>query len=468
MLQLRSLVLSLGLFAANVAAQMVGINVLLNTPPTPAVLSQVGAHGDVLDVIPEINAITVRATVEALAAISALPCVAAACLDQECELARVSDVTGPDFANGASQWGLDAINVTDYGTTRTVSYDGSGVYIAVIDSGLPHNWREYFPEERIASQFGISFSGGGGEASTISTQTENWDHDMDGHGTQIVSVLLGFSYYGTQIYNGVAPRANIIPVKTAHNLHGGRSSVNTRAIIYLANLKASGALGNAPLVINMSWGGFAPDPVQRAALVYAIAQGVIAVACAGNEGAGGMRWPAAYPEVISVAAFGWTSQFPANDPSTYLWNFLDFPESDPLAYYIPGWSSREHVGQDLDIAAPTMVGSGFSRNNGQVDYTFFLGTSASCPHVAGVAALMLQKNSTLTQAQIETILESTAMPLAPGCRMTNTPVGFTGNLPTWSDHGSLVFALLNECWQSDATGHGALRADAALAATPIP
>jgi subtilisin family serine protease len=72
------------------------------------------------------------------------------------------------------------------------------------------------------------------------------------------------------------------------------------------------------------------------------------------------------------------------------------------------------------------------------------------PHVAGIAALMMQKNSSLTQAQVENILEASAVPLAPGCRTVAQPSGPAQQF----------------CWGADATGSGLATADAALAATP--
>src|SRR5262249_41603645 len=106
--------------------------------------------------------------------------------------------------------------------------------------------------------------------------------------------------------------------------------------------------------------------------------------------------------------------------------------------------------------------------NGQVDYTFAGGTSFAAPHVAGIAALMLQKNPHLTQVQIEDILKNTAMPLPPGCRDVIFPGIGPGNPATWDDHGNLFFFPFTVCWGANATGHGLVQADAALAATPLP
>jgi hypothetical protein len=91
--------------------------------------------------------------------------------------------------------------------------------------------------------------------------------------------------------------------------------------------------------------------------------------------------------------------------------------------------------------------------------------------VVGVAALMLQKNPNLTQAQVESILEASAMPLPPGCR--DTRFGFfvhaSGPFPTvGNDFQGTFIGALTACWEENATGAGLLRADAALAATPMP
>src|SRR5262249_2798282 len=104
----------------------------------------------------------------------------------------------------------------------------------------------------------------------------------------------------------------------------------------------------------------------------------------------------------------------------------------------------------------------------QEDYTLVNGTSHACPHVAGIAALMLQKNPTLTQAQIENILRSSATPLPAGCRDVVWPGVDPGNPPTWEDHNKVFFFNATFCWDESATGAGLVQADAALAATPLP
>jgi subtilisin family serine protease len=463
------------------ADQPIGINVLLNMPPSGAVLDSLRNYGQVLDVIPEINAVTMRAKASQIPAIRALAHVITADADVQCEPTGGGDLPVPDLSGGADIWNLDAINVTDFGGGRTVAYDGAGVYVAVLDSGLPHNWRSYFPAQRIATHFAVAFTGGGGVAHTISSQPNKWEHDTGGHGTTLVSVILGFAYSGPDpllpaYFNGVAPKATIIPVRVG-GLGGNQSdnsgrwvSLLAHSIVYVTNLKVSGALASAPLVINLSTGeprGL-PLPIVRAAIDYAIDNGVIVVAAAGNEADGGMRYPAAYPEVISVAATGWIGQFPADDPTIYRWMLRDVPESEASLHFVAPFSSRELPGQELDIAAPGFPIPTAMTVNGTADYTFTGGTSQATSHVVGVAALMLQKNPTLTQAQIESILKGTTMPLPVGCATVRWVGVGPGNPPTWRDHNNLYFFDLETCWGANATGAGLLQAEAALAATPLP
>jgi subtilisin family serine protease len=222
--------------------------------------------------------------------------------------------------------------------------------------------------------------------------------------------------------------------------------MSVAGLIYFGELKRD-KLGDAPLVVNNSWGGGA-DPLVRAAVKFALDQGVLLVASAGNSGTAGMGYPGAWPEVISAAASGWVSQW-AN--ATW-WRTLDVPEPTVARdFYIAGFSSRKLSGQDLDVAAPGVLVVGpYQLQMGQTSWFFLNGTSMAAPHVTGTVALMLQKKPTLTQAQAESILENSAIRMGAGCRDVRSAVG----APT-----SQI------CWGTDATGSGLLDANAAVAAT---
>ncbi len=432
--------------AAQQDKRQIGINVVLKVSVSQAVLTDLGRYGKVRDVIPAIKAVTLQAPASQLAVIRALPYVATANPDAVRTGAPVDTVSVEDFANGMNTWNLDAVNVTDFERGRTEIYDGTGVYVAVLDTGLLDSWRQYFPEERIAVEYAKSFSGGGGEAGNVSEQPNKWEHDQNSHGTHVTSTILGYSLGGASAINGVAPMATVIPVKVLNQNGSGWSSVIARGIVYIADLKAE-ALGGAPVVINMSLGGSVLDGVEKAAIDYAIGKGVIIVASAGNRGTAGMGYPGAYAPVISVAASGWVGEWTAAN----WWWTVDVAELvDPANVYITEFSSRQKTNQDLDVAAPgSWVVGPYQVNSGQLSYYYLGGTSMASPHVAGIVALMLQKNPALTASQAEGILESSAAPLSPGCLIVNQP------------QGSQEF-----CWGADATGAGLATADAALAMTP--
>ena len=428
----------------------IGINVLCKGAITQANLDDLAQFGTVINTVNEIKLVTMRSTASQLRAIRARSYVAAASPDAERKGSPIDTVPATNFANGISTWDMDAVNVTaNPGVSgRAISYDGTGVYVAVLDTGLLDSWRQYFPEQRIATEYAMAFRGGGGDNGNVSDPTNMWEHDQNSHGTHVVSTILGYSLFGTPV-NGVAPRATVIPVKVLGQNGSGWSSVIAHGIVYVANLKA-GPLAGSPMVINMSLGGPTLDAAEQAAMDYAISKGVIIVAAAGNEGNDGMGYPGAYAPVISVAATGWTGQWlagPDGNPSNW-WNADDVAEPTKASeFYIADFSSRQKAGQQLDVAAPGSWTVGpYQVNSGQLSYFFLSGTSMASPHVAGVVALMCQKKPSLTAAAAESILKSTAIKLPAGSRTVALPDGTTEV----------------QSWGNDATGAGMVTADAAL------
>ncbi|MES2432056.1 MAG: S8 family serine peptidase [Bacteroidota bacterium] len=394
----------------------IGINVVLKTSITTAILDQLRTYGNVGKVFNEIKAVTMLIPTQNLNAIKKLTYVSFAGPDAERKGAPIDAVSVADFSGGISTWDNDAINVTDFGAGRTIAQDGTGVYVGVLDSGLPDSWRSYFPQERIATQYAKAFNGGGGDNGNVSEPTNKWEHDQNSHGGHVTSTIIGYQL-GTTYINGVAPKATVIPVKVLNQTGSGWSSVIAEGILYMASLKA-GALSNSPVVINMSLGGSQLDGIEKAAIDYAISKGIIIVASAGNNGAAGMGYPGAYQPVISVAAAGWKSEFKV---PTW-WYSLDVPEQTKTdEYYIADFSAVRKTGQDLDVTAPgaNIVGP-YQVNSGQLAYYYLSGTSMSSPHVAGIVALMAQKKPSLTAAQAETKLESAAVSMAEGADLSGS------------------------------------------------
>ncbi|NOH00800.1 MAG: S8 family serine peptidase [Chloroflexi bacterium] len=213
-------------------------------------------------------------------------------------------------AGGYHTWDSDLINIED------VSETGEGVYVAVLDTGLVPNWRDYFPEARIATELGTGFEqpvsfkakkdqcGVGVEVGQL-RQTTWVGSTGSTHGTHVTSTIIGYFYRSNFdalngfplppiMVRGIAPDVTIIPVKVladyqvpalpkctnpgpipAQNAVFGTSEMIAAGINYVTDLAEA---GYRPMVINMSLGGDALDPVEQEAIDRAIAAGVIVVA----------------------------------------------------------------------------------------------------------------------------------------------------------------------------------------------
>lgn len=438
-------------------------------------------------------------------------------------------------ASGYPTWDSDQINI------ESVSQTGAGVYVAVLDTGLVPYWKDYFPDARIRTDLGTGFDqpvtfkakqdncGLGVEVGNLSQST--WVGSTGStHGTHVTSTILGYFYRSNSdaaagyplppiMVRGIAPNVNIIPVKVLADyqiparpkcddpgpLPSEKAVFGTDAMVaaginYATDLAIA---GKRPMVINMSLGGDVLDPVEKAAIDRAIANGVIVVASAGNEDEAGMGFPGAYAPVISAGSVGWTGEwlFPNNpnqgQPRYRLWWLHNGTSLAPMRVgsgdvadptsvqdtYVSDFSSRALPGQQLDVLAPGSwvrgpfpgdpgfahlpwhsKGIGDLRGRNPGNFYYVGGTSMAAPHVTSLAALMLEKNPGLTQVQVESIMKTTAldMPLS-GSRtvfdITAVPpaIGSFVNIPWDTTCGAVA---------CDAVGSGLIQADAAIGATP--
>lgn len=418
---------------------------------------------------------------------------------ERAELARLHFVKHvesdqPRFlTQSTASWDRDILDVHDVeengsiGTpdAREVAQTGAGVHVAVIDTGLVKNWRDFLIETRVRTDLARAFLGGGataenfvpGPVAHVSNPANLWERDTSSHGTAVGSHILGFKI-GPRVVEGVAPDAKIIPLKVFPNGEAFTwSSHVIAAIEYVVSLKDAGTIG--PVVINLSLGGGVPVFAERAAIQDAIAHGVIVVASGGNEGEAGMGWPGAFPEMISVGATGWIRQFvpisPGGVPNVAFWWTRDVgndPDgsgmSEAAESFVASFSSRaipslsQPFGvepQQLDVLAPGNWTVAPGGHQGTSAFFFWTGTSFSSPLTAGVIALMLEKNPHLNQAQAEAILKATALPLpANGARVGVIEINGVMVTYAWDTH-----CAGRPC---DAVGAGLVQADAALAATP--
>ena len=173
-------------------------------------------------------------------------------------------------------------------------------------------------------------------------------------------------------------------------------------------------------VVNMSYAGPELSLTEAAAATYAwdngSANGVVLVAAAGNDYERTLTYPAAYPEVIAVAA------------SDYYDNLAGFSN------FGSNWVSLAAPGQYVFSAVPNAA-CGIPADDPDGCYTWLSGTSMASPHVAGAAALVWAKlGSGATAQQVRAALEGGA-----------DKIGALGqNFLAWTGHGRLnVFGALN-------------------------
>lgn len=244
-----------------------------------------------------------------------------------------------------------------------------------------------------------------------------------GHGTHCAGIVGGTGVRSGGLYRGVAPGAKLI---------GTGSGAVQYILAGLGGFEWS--LANQARykirVISNSWGSTGPfdpnDPINLASKL-ASERNIVVVFAAGNEGpAADTHNPyAKAPWVISVAA-GTKEGGLADFSSRGTPKSQRLADSDPNNDFdaptitAPGTGREFETNADKFTAAivstrsnPNLVANGLTSDT-EIPvaylpyYTQISGTSMACPHIAGVVALMLDANPTLTPAQVKKILVDTA------------------------------------------------------------
>lgn len=236
--------------------------------------------------------------------------------------------------------------------------NGTGVSIAILDTGIDSNHPDfYFPNGTSKVIASVSFVGG----STT---------DRYGHGTHCASIAAGTGEASSGQYIGVAPGANLMNVKVLNDQGDGFESWIISGIQW--------AVDNGADILSMSFGVDAisdgTDPMSMT-IDWVTEQGLICAVAAGNQGSQmyTITVPGVAHKPITVGA---TSKQDT---------IADFSSRGPTVDYR---IKPDLLAPGIDIIAARAGGSNFGNQISEY-YTKASGTSMATPHVAGVAALML-------------------------------------------------------------------------------
>lgn len=275
----------------------------------------------------------------------------ATALEQDSDVRYVERDRTYEASDQTHPWGVDRI---DADATTATGSTGSGAHVAVIDSGIDQD----HPDLEANLGTGKSFV----------DYTNSWDDDL-GHGTHCAGIV-GAVDDGQGVV-GVAPGATLHAGKVLDDNGFGSWSDIAAGIVWAANQDYD--------VINLSLGGSTFSQTLADACNYAYNEGVLPVAAAGNGYGASVEYPAAYAPVLAVSAT---------------------TESDSLA-------SFSNLGPNVELAAP---GANVYSTVPDGEYGYKNGTSMACPHVAGVAGILMSSggggnSSDLARAQLHETAE---------------------------------------------------------------
>lgn len=292
-----------------------------------------------------------------------------------------------------------------------LSARGAGVRVCIIDSGINAAHSMFAGRIDAAADF------------------DHFNNDPDpaddnGHGSNVAGIAAGsdgfsvnFGTCGVEPFQGVAPSATIIAMKVC----SASGSCPTSDIVAGINDCASPSLPGGPAdVINLSLGGgqfsgTCDAELSAAAANAAVAAGVTVVAAAGNNGfANALGSPACGSQVIAVGAV-YDSNFPnCQDADTsFGWCLNSFctstcTDSAPVNVDERVCFSNRSVNLELTAPGALIWSAGSTGTNSIIEQA---GTSQASPHVAGLAALILGLDPSLTPAQVLQLMRDGAVDL---------------------------------------------------------
>ena len=261
---------------------------------------------------------------------------------------------------------------------------GRNITVAVIDTGIFGNHSAFTNDgklnwsDRIIKYFDLM------------TNTSDMPQDDNGHGTWVASILGG----NCSDYQGVAPGVNLVILRIFDSTGETNISIFENAINWILQNKNIYNIR----IVSMSFGA-KPDMNNLFQIAYLqqivrklVDNGMLVIAAAGND--------RSTPQSDGDR----TINAPASDRKVLAIGGVDY--DGDMYQYSSGGPSFELV-KKPDVCAPAVSIYGADTDSPD-DYAFGSGTSGATPFVAGLAALMLEKEDTLTPLQLKSILSLTS------------------------------------------------------------
>jgi subtilisin family serine protease len=253
-----------------------------------------------------------------------------------------------------------------------LGYEGDGVVVGVLDTGVDDTHPDLADSVVVSRNF-----------------TETVAADTIGHGTHVASIIAGSGAAGDGRYRGVAPGAQLLAAKVCEDFNCSESSIIAGAEWTVAEEGAR--------VVNVSLGGQDTpgyDPLEEAISTLTAQYGALFVIAAGNSGSsnGSIEAPGSIAVALTVGAV---------DHDDVIAPFSS------RGLTLDGAIKPDLTAPGVDIVAARAAGTELGTLVGE-DYVMASGTSMATPHVAGAAALLVQRHPVWSAADLKVALVGSA------------------------------------------------------------